>query len=687
MELTPNRIYENFRSRTFNEGETVKLLIDIIENINDDVIKKDCIKILNKLELKNKNVFTSLEYILVSEINEDLRFYVANLLKNKYSKKALSLFLWILKHEYSYNCLITTIKALEEFNDEIVIKTLSDEINRINSDIYEDKKKVLLYDKNYMQNSSKELACILINLITIRNLKRKFNKLKFTTENGFITQLDFSKIDNQVINWHDRDAFEDYSEIIGIENLKNLRSIEFFPIEWVIKNEYNYKSSIALIEALEKLNNKAAKNVFITQVSKIYDQQFKTSIEDFAKQIDKLSLSKLSDIFRNYLTLLLMRKKYPTLNYNIINGEVVSIFIEKAPLIKIPSFIKHFHSLNTLILKNCKIYNIPNSIESLESLKILNLEGNNLKTIPQFLSSLTSLKVLNLSKNEINQIPHEIGSLTSLQFLNLETNKISDLPHSIGRLSSLRFLNLSKNHLREMPSSIGDLKSLKKLDLSFNKIKKVPSSIGLLNSLIFLNLKANNLEKLPNPISSLSRLKILNLEENKLLALPELIGLLKSIETLKLGWNKLQKIPISASRISSLKILHLNNNKFIKFPNSIFSISSLEFLDISSNDIRVLPEEFNKLKSLKTLILADNKFENFSTSLCSLFLLEKLDFSRNCVRYLPKSIELLESLRELWLIGNKLKYLPKSIGSLKNLKKLKIDDNRFVKLPKELMNI
>lgn len=685
MELTPNRIYENYRGKTLNEGDTIKFLLDIIENAEDNAIKKESIKVLNKIDFKNKNIFKILEYILISEENDDLRLFAAHIIKEKYPNKAIKPFLWALKHEKSYNFQITIIKTLRDLNDDKVIKVLSNELNRISSREYGSY--FYINKKNSKLFSSNELGNILINQITIRYLKKKFNKLKFLEENGFITHLDFSDVDKQVIYWRDRDAFQDHSEILGIENLVRLKKIKFFSIQWAIKDEFNFKSSIALIKALERLNNKAAKDVLIDLVRDIDDKKFKSSFKHFARKFEDLSLSKLSDIFRNYLAFSYLRKKYPIINYKISKGEVISIHIEKVPLVTFPCYIKYFRSLRSLILKQCALYKINKSIASLTSLKVLDLEGNNLKDINNSILSLISLKLLNLSKNRIDKIPNSIATLSSLLHLNLEMNNLTHLPKSIGNLSSLKFLNVCGNKLEKIPSSIGALKSLQSLNLKQNKIINLPGSIGLLYSLEFLNLSNNKLEKLPDSLNSISSLKVLNLEDNNLTFLPDSIVLLNSLEVLKIGWNNLENIPDSLETLKSLKNFYLNNNKLQKLSKSICMIKSLEYLDLSHNKLIVLPEDFGELKLLKALKLTDNQIKTLPESIGSLNSLEKLYLSGNNIEFLPETIGLLSFLKEIWLIGNELKDLPNSFTNLKSLKKLKLNDNYFTKLPKTLIDM
>ncbi|MFX1326731.1 MAG: hypothetical protein ACFE91_01120 [Promethearchaeota archaeon] len=661
MELTPIKIYENFINGKVSKNETLDLLITLIENFDDDLIRKESIDTLNKIDFNHSKIFKTLEQILISEPNQDLRASAAQVIKKKFIKRALNPFIWALQHESSYQCLITIIESLDEIRDFKVISILLDEIKKLsNEEAFNEI--IPSTTKNLdVQPFYENLVEILINLISIKRLRSKFDKIKYKIENGSVTELDFSNVDKKIINWHDREFFQDCSDIIGIKNLKSLKKIEFFRLEWLLKNEFTFKSAITLIEVLEKLNNNTAKNVLVTQIYKIPDKNFCSSINDplkFHQSIEGFSISKLSDILRNYLTLAFLKKRYPSIEYNIEKGEIISICIENIALTTVPGFIKYFQSLQSLTLKGCRLCDLPESIGSFDHLRNLDLRNNNLKTIPKTISSLKSLKFLNLSNNKLYKLPSSIGNLSTLQILNLETNNLTSFPRSIGHLTSLKQLNASKNNFQKIPSSIGALKYLNSLNLNYNKLKNLPHSIGLLYSLENLNIDNNNLEKIPNSISSISSLKTLSLEDNKLKKLPEFIGLLKSLEILRLGWNKIEQLPNSIGSLIKIKYLRLTNNQIQEFPDSICSLSFLEFLDVSHNKLEVLPEKFGQITSLRILNLSDNELKKIPNTIGSLNSLEKLNLIGNQIFYIPKSIKLLSSLEEIKLDGNKLLCIP-----------------------------
>jgi len=639
MGLKPYQIYENFKKNIVNKNETINLLVSILENFEDSTIRKESLEILNKLDVNDKFVFRVLENILVSDLDENLRSTAAQIIGTRFLKNSLIPFLWALQHESSYKCLIKILKSLKNITKENLASLLLFQMKNVKIDEnHINLRQILAENKNELC-SNVNLSEILINHLTINFLNKKFQNIIYEIENGLVVRIDFSKVDDHIIYWRKRDSFRDLSDIDGIGNLKNIIEIKFFPLKWVFNNEFTFETSIALLKSLERLNNNPAKNTLILEINKIDDHRFKSSIKEILKKKDQpiggLSISKLTDILRNYLSITYLKKKFPSLKYTIYEGEIVGIHIEGESLIKFPEAINYFTLLQTLVLKECNLYTLPQSIGSLINLEVLNLEGNKLKIIPNSIDALLSLKTLNISKNQLQKLPDSILSLSSLQDLKLDFNKLNELPKSIGLLTSLKYLSVKGNKLQQIPTSIGRLKSLNSLNLSVNKIIELPQSIGLLYSLKCLNLDNNNLVKLPSSIISISTLKNLSLEGNKLETIPDSMKLLKSLKILKIGWNRIENLPNSIGFIALLKYLRVSNNKIQELPESLCSLSFLEYLDASSNRIKNIPKNMGYLKSLKILKLNDNLLKIPPDSTNSFSLLEKLNTYEKKIEELP----------------------------------------------------
>ncbi|MHA2088060.1 MAG: HEAT repeat domain-containing protein [Promethearchaeota archaeon] len=352
MDLNPTEIYEGFKSSRIDKRKAVDLLITLIENIENSEIRKESIEALSKIDFEHDKVFNILENILISDADEYLRYTAAKIIRSKFLKKSLVPFLWALQHESSYNTLITVIKTLEELSEDKFDSILLKQMKKIEEDKFNPHVLPMFTESNSEQLTHIEIAEILLNSITVKSLKSKFNKITFQIEDGLVTELDFSKVDNLVINWKDREAMLDPTDIGGIQDLKYLKRIDFFPLKWSINNEFTLKNSIALLTSLERLNNDVAKNTLISMIKGIVDSKFNSSIKhlfELETNIQKLSISKLSDILKNYLTISFLKKKYPLLNYKFKNGEVVSIQVVSSSIITLPRFIKNLRSLTSLV--------------------------------------------------------------------------------------------------------------------------------------------------------------------------------------------------------------------------------------------------------------------------------------------------------------------------------------------------
>ncbi|MFX1493690.1 MAG: leucine-rich repeat domain-containing protein [Promethearchaeota archaeon] len=690
MNLQPSLIYSDYRGQNIGKSKAVDLLIVIIENIENDDIRKECIDILNKIDIKQNRVFKILENILISDSNENLRYAATKVIKNKFREKALKPFLWALQHESCYNCLLTILKSLEEFSDKKVNNMLINEINKIENEKFIASLSSLFVINRIENYSTQDLAKILINHSTIFSLSKKFKKLKYNLENSLVSELDLSNVDDPVIDWRHRELLQDVTDIIGIQNLLNLKRIEFFPLNWALNNDLTFNCAMALIEALEGLNNYVAKNTLISQIEKIKDKEFANSIKDLLEtniSFDNFSISNLSDILRNFITISYLKKRNSQLKYEIEKGVVIKLHIEGKPIVNLSILIKYLSSLRQLVLKKCNIYKFPESINTFKNLELLDLEGNNIEHLSFHNGIPNSLKVLNLNDNQLKNLPFSFGELYRLESLNLSNNQLTEIPDSLGHLSSLKNLNLGNNKLEKIPDSIGDLKSLKYLNLNSNKLTVLPESIGLLRSLELLNIAKNLLIKLPITLNLFSSLKSLNLEENKLTYLPESISNLRSLETLRLGWNKIISLPISIGSLRSLKSIYLIHNDLKKISDSISFLSSLETIDLTWNYLTSIPESIGNLTCLKNLKLGGNLLKELPESIGSLISLEVLNLDENKLNKLPDSICFLKSLQELWLNSNQLTYLPKSIGNISSLKKLLLNNNKLNSIPNSIEKI
>ena len=133
------------------------------------------IDILNKIDFKHNKVFKILENLLISDTNENIRYSAAKVIKTKFLNKAYIPFLWALRHESSYKCLITIVKSFEEIIDERVVTLLIEEVEKIDIDKFKMSLNELFNNTTNNEYAHKDFAEILINNITLKFLIKKFD--------------------------------------------------------------------------------------------------------------------------------------------------------------------------------------------------------------------------------------------------------------------------------------------------------------------------------------------------------------------------------------------------------------------------------------------------------------------------------------------------------------------------------
>jgi Leucine-rich repeat (LRR) protein len=443
MELTPDKIYKDFLKNNLDKPSATKLLFSLIENSENERVRAECIKELDRIEAKDSQTFKFLENLLISDSNETIRNSAAITLRNNFLDKILQPMKWALMHEESLSCLntfyLTLIKILHNFNlntDPLAKSTLLTEVKKIRRKDFKLGFEILCETKDIDAFTKKDLIDILINYFTMIFLEKSYWRLKFKVENCAIVELDF--------------IFK------GITKLPE--AIKFLTQLRMLTLRYNQLTQlpdwVGSLSALEELN------INVNNLNKL------------PNTIGMLTSLKELSLWKNELTYL-------------------------------PNTIGKLLSLESLNLRLNQLKKLPEMIKNLTSLKELNLHDNQLTRLPESLSALISLENLNLSWNNLELLPGSLGYLPSLKILDLERNELVYLPDSIGNLSSLEFLNLSDNKLKKIPESLCNLKSLQYLNLSRNQLDKIPESIGLLTSLKELYLGENNFRVIPKNLKHL----------------------------------------------------------------------------------------------------------------------------------------------------------------------------------------
>ena len=236
MELTPRKIYEDFRKNNIDRNYTAELLISLIDNTDQIDIRLESIKHLKKIGLINDKIFHFLENLFISDTNGKIRCAAAKYIRDFFLDKSLSLIKWAIQYESDYDCMIMMIQTLVKLNNNESKSVLIDMIKRIKKIKYldenkriENKKfkkiaKKLLKGKNDEIFSHQNLAEIIINYLTISELTKKFYSVYFELKDFLVVNLDLSDVEYEVRGWKSdfKNNIKEISEITGLKNLKYL---------------------------------------------------------------------------------------------------------------------------------------------------------------------------------------------------------------------------------------------------------------------------------------------------------------------------------------------------------------------------------------------------------------------------------------------------------------------------------
>ena len=243
MTLSPKRVYEEYIENSVNKITAIDSLISIIENCEDELIRIEAVETLDKIGAKTKKIFEFLENLMVSDGSCKIRAQAALYLPKYFFDDALFPLKWILLHEDSYECLITYIRILEKYYPKESRSIFLEEIKKIKKIrylIYEKRYKNFKFRKVlkklsksnvYKKFSHNQLAIILIDFYTMKNLSRLFPNMFFELDCQYATvkELDLSDFLEYEVKgtpWGWKNNIQNISEIIGLQNLKNLKKLD-----------------------------------------------------------------------------------------------------------------------------------------------------------------------------------------------------------------------------------------------------------------------------------------------------------------------------------------------------------------------------------------------------------------------------------------------------------------------------
>lgn len=118
MKITPDLIYQRYLQKDLSKSEVLELLISIMDNINNEKIRSDCLNILGLTKIVNQKVFRILENNLISDESPLVRRIATRVLFRNYPKKDTFLpFKWVILHERSPLVLRYLLDLIENSDD------------------------------------------------------------------------------------------------------------------------------------------------------------------------------------------------------------------------------------------------------------------------------------------------------------------------------------------------------------------------------------------------------------------------------------------------------------------------------------------------------------------------------------------------------------------------------------------
>ncbi len=243
MDLTPDEILEDLKNNRINENIAYDLLTSLIENSENEKVRLEAIKNLEKIGLTSNTLFSFLENLLISDSNSMIRYVAIKFLNTKFLEKAINPVKWAILHEPDYECTIALIQTLEKINTDESKLVLINQVKKILKTKHlnkerriENKKfrkviKKFIKTKQIIKFTHTELTEILINFLTILNLTKQYPNVYYELDpqNGLISELDLSdyleyEVKGTPFGW--KNNILSISEIIGLKNLKNLKKVD-----------------------------------------------------------------------------------------------------------------------------------------------------------------------------------------------------------------------------------------------------------------------------------------------------------------------------------------------------------------------------------------------------------------------------------------------------------------------------
>ena len=243
MDVNPQTILEDYNKKRIDKSTAIILLTSVIEDHDGEKYRLEAITILNTLKIKTKTLYEFFENIILSDSSEIIRNAAAKYMSTHFLEISLPVFQWVIQHETSYYCLVTVINSLAKIksseSESILLEQLRKirNINYLNVDKDYRNKRYRKALKSYFKRNSinklshKQLAAILINFLTVKNLIDEIPNVYFELDDErlLIDKLDLSdylEFEVKGTPWGWKNNIRSLSQITGLNNLRYLKTLD-----------------------------------------------------------------------------------------------------------------------------------------------------------------------------------------------------------------------------------------------------------------------------------------------------------------------------------------------------------------------------------------------------------------------------------------------------------------------------
>ncbi|MFX1243034.1 MAG: hypothetical protein ACFFA7_17445 [Promethearchaeota archaeon] len=314
--LTPDKIQRSLSTGDLTRESAAEQLISLIEGSDDTNIRIKSIKILQKLDYQNENLFKMMENCLISDENVLVRAAVAKNIIQNYLGEGISALIWSIQHDKSPLVLILFFNFIEKFS--------APQFESI-------RKALFIWNKDF----SKKIGVVPQESRFFLDLEVLFAK---SNKNYSIDPYSYEFFET-IKNINQRDPW------LIIKD-KHVQSLTFNYFNW---KYVKYNSDI--LKSLSKLQNI---ELYLDSIRK-YSQN-DVLLSSVPESIGSLSHLKKLNLRRNGLEFLPYTFKNLTL--------LKKLDLSYNRLKEIPEYIYTFNNLESLNIKHNNVQNIPESLSN-----------------------------------------------------------------------------------------------------------------------------------------------------------------------------------------------------------------------------------------------------------------------------------------------------------------------------------